>query len=493
MAVAVSKALESGAPGVVCASTGNTAASAAAYAARAGIEAVIVHAGRRGRRAGRSCRCARPARGSCRSTAPSTTRSPPRSSWRSARATRVVNSTNPHRLEGQKTAAFEIVEQLGGPPDVLALPVRRRRQHGARTRKGFVELGEPLPRLVPVQAARARRRRSRRRSGSASPCTRDEVEAAVARHGRRGRHASTTTRSSRRGGRSRGRRACSASRPRPPRSPASARGSSRPGARVVCVLTGHGLRTRRSSTQLAADEPARPRTGDDRQPRPRLRLRRRRARALERGRDQRRRADVASTQHGLLRTTSRSGPSRASHPTDGLSFSFTDRIPRERGLGSSAATVALGLVAGALAAGREPDPEELLALGVDLEGHPDNLAAALAGGVCLTWDGRIARIADRLPARADRARSRTSASAPRRRARRCPRQVPHADAAHTAGARHAPRRRDRERLGRALRRRARRPPPRAVPRRERAAARGRPGRPPGGRARRDASPARARR
>jgi homoserine kinase len=86
-------------------------------------------------------------------------------------------------------------------------------------------------------------------------------------------------------------------------------------------------------------------------------------------------------------------------PLDGFSFSFTDRIPRERGLGSSAATVALGLVAGALAAGREPVAEELLALGVDLEGHPDNLAAALAGGVCLTWDGRIARIADETPAR----------------------------------------------------------------------------------------------
>ena len=84
--------------------------------------------------------------------------------------------------------------------------------------------------------------------------------------------------------------------------------------------------------------------------------------------------------------------------SDGLSFSFTDRIPRERGLGSSAATVALGLVAGALVAGREPDCEELLGLGVDLEGHPDNLAAALAGGVCLTWDGRIVRVADTTPA-----------------------------------------------------------------------------------------------
>jgi homoserine kinase len=85
-------------------------------------------------------------------------------------------------------------------------------------------------------------------------------------------------------------------------------------------------------------------------------------------------------------------------PVDGRSFSFVDRIPRERGLGSSAATIALGLVAGAIAAGTEPDADELLALGLDLEGHPDNLAAALAGGVCLTWEGHIARIADDAPA-----------------------------------------------------------------------------------------------
>jgi len=85
-------------------------------------------------------------------------------------------------------------------------------------------------------------------------------------------------------------------------------------------------------------------------------------------------------------------------PLDGIGFSFIDRIPRERGLGSSAATIALGLVAGALVAGRDLDPEELLAIGVDLEGHPDNLAAALAGGVCLTWDGSIARVADETPA-----------------------------------------------------------------------------------------------
>ena len=92
-------------------------------------------------------------------------------------------------------------------------------------------------------------------------------------------------------------------------------------------------------------------------------------------------------------------------PPDGHGFAFTDRIPRERGLGSSAATIALGLVAGANAAGREPDPEELLALGTPLEGHADNLAAALAGGVCLTWDGRIARVADTHAGRADRRRA----------------------------------------------------------------------------------------
>ena len=60
--------------------------------------------------------------------------------------------------------------------------------------------------------------------------------------------------------------------------------------------------------------------------------------------------------------------------------------------------IALGLVAGALAAGREPDPEELLCEGVELEGHPDNLAAALAGGVCLTWENRVVQVADSLPA-----------------------------------------------------------------------------------------------
>jgi homoserine kinase len=78
-------------------------------------------------------------------------------------------------------------------------------------------------------------------------------------------------------------------------------------------------------------------------------------------------------------------------------FDWTSRIPRERGLGSSAAIVALGLVAGAWAAGVSPSVDELLEAGLSLEGHADNLAPALAGGVCLTWDGCVARIADDLP------------------------------------------------------------------------------------------------
>jgi homoserine kinase len=117
---------------------------------------------------------------------------------------------------------------------------------------------------------------------------------------------------------------------------------------------------------------------------------------------------------------------------EGLGFRFTDRIPRERGLGSSAAVVALGLVAACRVTGETPDPERLLASGVELEGHPDNLAAALAGGATLTWDGRIARIADSAPAVAvalipeERTNTLESRAA-------LPAEVTHRDAAFTAG------------------------------------------------------------
>jgi len=116
---------------------------------------------------------------------------------------------------------------------------------------------------------------------------------------------------------------------------------------------------------------------------------------------------------------------------EGRSFAFTDRIPRERGLGSSASIVALGLVAGALAAGADPTADELLAEGLPLEGHADNLAAALVGGVCLAWDGHVARVADDLPAAAvavipqDRVNTAEARAA-------LPQTVPHADAVFSA-------------------------------------------------------------
>jgi homoserine kinase len=117
---------------------------------------------------------------------------------------------------------------------------------------------------------------------------------------------------------------------------------------------------------------------------------------------------------------------------DGLSFRFADAIPRARGLGSSASVIALGLVAACRVAGRDADPEELLALGLPLEGHPDNLAACLAGGVCLTWEGRIVRVADAPPAVAIAVVPDAQVETAVARAA-LPETVPHADAAFTAG------------------------------------------------------------
>jgi homoserine kinase len=81
-------------------------------------------------------------------------------------------------------------------------------------------------------------------------------------------------------------------------------------------------------------------------------------------------------------------------PAQGLRFVFRNRIPLERGLGSSAAAIALGLAA---ASRGTRSVGELLALGAQLESHQDNLGAALTGGACVTWRGRVAKIAQTLP------------------------------------------------------------------------------------------------
>lgn len=158
MVVAVAKAMEEGARAVLCASTGNTAASAAAYAARAGLEAVVllprgkVAAGKLAQATMYGARVLMldgnfdEALDAARDLA-------------AKHPIALVNSVNPNRIEGQTTAAYEICDVLGDAPDVLALPVgnggnitayglgfRRYREHGRSTR---------LPRVIGCQAAGA--------------------------------------------------------------------------------------------------------------------------------------------------------------------------------------------------------------------------------------------------------------------------------------------------------------------------------------------------
>jgi threonine synthase len=149
MVVAVGRAAERGARAVVCASTGNTAASAAAYAARAGLEAVVL-------------------------TPVGATAGPKRAQARAAGARLIeirgsfddalrlgrelaaedgyvlVNSINPDRIEGQKSVSHEVIDQLGAVPDVVALPFGG----GGNTTAvalGFAEAGAS-PRLVAGEA-----------------------------------------------------------------------------------------------------------------------------------------------------------------------------------------------------------------------------------------------------------------------------------------------------------------------------------------------------
>ncbi|MGD0198106.1 MAG: homoserine kinase [Solirubrobacteraceae bacterium] len=72
------------------------------------------------------------------------------------------------------------------------------------------------------------------------------------------------------------------------------------------------------------------------------------------------------------------------HPADKVHFKISSQIPLSGGLGSSAAATVAGLLAGARFAGSEPD---LLALASEIDGHPDNVAAAIAGGFVIVVDG----------------------------------------------------------------------------------------------------------
>ncbi|MCL4487890.1 MAG: threonine synthase [Chloroflexi bacterium] len=122
MVVAVAKAVEEGARAVICASTGNTAASAAAYAARVGLTcAVVIPNGKiaLGKLSQALMHGANvlPVEGNFDRALQLVRELAEQGSIT------LVNSVNPYRIEGQKTAAFEIVEALGEAPEILALPV----------------------------------------------------------------------------------------------------------------------------------------------------------------------------------------------------------------------------------------------------------------------------------------------------------------------------------------------------------------------------------
>ena len=122
MTVAISKAVEEGSKAVICASTGNTSASAAAYAARAGILcAVLIPAGHiaLGKLAQALVHGAKviQVKGNF-DQALSVVRE-----LAASEPITLVNSVNPHRIEGQKTAAFEITDELGDAPHVHCIPV----------------------------------------------------------------------------------------------------------------------------------------------------------------------------------------------------------------------------------------------------------------------------------------------------------------------------------------------------------------------------------
>lgn len=158
MVVAVAKAMESGARAIMCASTGNTSASAAAYAARCGLECFVLVPGGKVA-AGKMAQAV--AYGSriievdgnfddALNAARELTAKHP---------VALVNSVNPYRIQGQKTASYEICESLGDAPDILAIPVGNAGNITAYWR-GFVECAETAratlhPRMYGFQAAGA--------------------------------------------------------------------------------------------------------------------------------------------------------------------------------------------------------------------------------------------------------------------------------------------------------------------------------------------------
>lgn len=156
MTMAISKAVEHGAKAVICASTGNTSASAAAYATHAGISAAVlipegkIAMGKLSQAVAHNAEIIQ-IQGNfddCLEIARELAEHYP---------VHLVNSVNPDRIEGQKTAAFEVVEVLGDAPDFHIVPVGNAGNYTAYSR-GYAEELErgavtKLPRMFGFQAA----------------------------------------------------------------------------------------------------------------------------------------------------------------------------------------------------------------------------------------------------------------------------------------------------------------------------------------------------
>jgi threonine synthase len=158
MVMAVAKAVESGSPSIICASTGNTSASAAAYGARFGLKTIVIIP--KGKiAAGKLAQAliynaqiigVRGNFDKALDIVRALTRKYP---------VTLVNSLNPNRIEGQKTAAFEIIDDLGDAPDYLFIPVGNAGNITAYW-KGFREYYQAgktrrTPRMMGFQAAGA--------------------------------------------------------------------------------------------------------------------------------------------------------------------------------------------------------------------------------------------------------------------------------------------------------------------------------------------------
>jgi threonine synthase len=153
MTLAVSKALEAGAEAVICASTGNTAASAAAYAARAGLPALVLTP--QGAVAGAKLAQTRMLGATVLEVRGDFDAALAAAQELADRGTHVlVNSLNPHRREGQKTAVLEVVEELGEPPEAFVLPYGGGGNTSAYA-QALAELGLATP-IVSVEATNRR-------------------------------------------------------------------------------------------------------------------------------------------------------------------------------------------------------------------------------------------------------------------------------------------------------------------------------------------------